>query len=498
MMIKKYNEFIREFVETGSDSVLDAKMQEIKELVDSIGGQAFMYEWENKNDHELFVNFTSNELVLRYEFDIDDLILKKIASNVVDFETKVNSIDEGLDIIEKDIHSILGVSESFDNEDELDEDLILSLMKDKGWGDLSYDRIEDFKDSDYYKAWIIDENDFVEQFDLFLHDDVMDDEYLNNKSGEGRDIYDDDFEEEESNIDLSIELENKLRSLNDDSELTIDDFLEEFGVDLNNMTGFAWASILKNAEKYKDMSDEEFKKEYDQYKNSITENNSMRYLKNFKESYQGRWSESLNSQDVKQIYPMVKRILEIYPGESADSEGIVEELERKLSSYDDKVREYIIDTLMFGNPDISLDELERDVIQLGDDIIYDMGTEAKMVIRAFEAAFEVIGKHFYLVESKYEENILLIIEAGEGNAFIKNRSVNLEINRKLMNILNKEFDLKFTELTEKHKIENSKVSEIVSFLTKIGLRKEEFKSVNRIKMVFTGKLTLKDIKKLKK
>ena len=195
---------------------------------------------------------------------------------------------------------------------------------------------------------------------------------------------------------------------------------------------------------------------------------------------------------------MVKRILEIYPGESADSEGIVEELERKLSSYDDKVREYIIDTLMFGNPDISLDELERDVIQLGDDIIYDMGTEAKMVIRAFEAAFEVIGKHFYLVESKYEENILLIIEAGEGNAFIKNRSVNLEINRKLMNILNKEFDLKFTELTEKHKIENSKVSEIVSFLTKIGLRKEEFKSVNRIKMVFTGKLTLKDIKKLKK
>ena len=131
MMIKKYNEFIREFVETGSDSVLDAKMQEIKELVDSIGGQAFMYEWENKNDHELFVNFTSNELVLRYEFDIDDLMLKKIASNVVDFETAVNSIDEGLDIIEKDIHSILGVSESFDSEDELDEDLILSLMKDK-------------------------------------------------------------------------------------------------------------------------------------------------------------------------------------------------------------------------------------------------------------------------------------------------------------------------------------------------------------------------------
>ena len=224
-MIKKYNEFIREFVETGSDSVLDVKMQEIKELVDSIGGQAFMYEWENKNDHELFVNFTSNELVLRYEFDIDDLMLKKIASNVVDFETAVSSIDEGLDIIEKDIHSILGVSET----------------------------------------------------------------------------------------------------------------------------------------------------------------------------YQGRWTESLKSEDVKQIYPMVKRILEIYPGESADSEGIVEELERKLRVYDDIVREYIIDTLMFGNPDISFDELERNVIDLGDRI-YDMGTERRMVIDAFEDAFQVIGKHFYLTE----------------------------------------------------------------------------------------------------
>jgi hypothetical protein len=109
-MIKSYTQFIREFVE-GSDSVLDAKMQEIKELIDSIGGQTFMYEWENKNDHELFINFTNNELILRYEFDIDDLILTKIASNVVDFKTKVRSIDEGLDIIEKDIHSILGISE---------------------------------------------------------------------------------------------------------------------------------------------------------------------------------------------------------------------------------------------------------------------------------------------------------------------------------------------------------------------------------------------------
>ena len=49
-----------------------------------------------------------------------------------------------------------------------DEDLILSLMKDKGWGDLSYNRIEDFKSSDYYKD-PIDETEFVEQFDDYLY-----------------------------------------------------------------------------------------------------------------------------------------------------------------------------------------------------------------------------------------------------------------------------------------------------------------------------------------
>jgi hypothetical protein len=71
-----------------------------------------------------------------------------------------------------------------------DEDLILSLMKDKGWGDLSYNRIEDFKNSDYYKD-PIDENEFVEQFDDYLSfDDAMDDEYLNNKSGERIDLPD--------------------------------------------------------------------------------------------------------------------------------------------------------------------------------------------------------------------------------------------------------------------------------------------------------------------
>jgi len=109
-MIKKWNEFIREFVE--SESFIDAKMQELKDLVDgATDGNNIIYEWENKNDHELIVTFSTGELSIRYDFDIDDLHVIKTAGNNVDFQTSVESIEEGLEIIEKDIQSILGISE---------------------------------------------------------------------------------------------------------------------------------------------------------------------------------------------------------------------------------------------------------------------------------------------------------------------------------------------------------------------------------------------------
>jgi len=109
-MIKKWNEFIREFVE--SENFIDAKMQELKDLVDgATDGNNIIYEWENKDDHELTVTFSTGDLSIRYDFDIDDLRVIKTAGNNIDFQTSVESIEEGLDIIEKDIQSILGISE---------------------------------------------------------------------------------------------------------------------------------------------------------------------------------------------------------------------------------------------------------------------------------------------------------------------------------------------------------------------------------------------------
>ena len=111
-MMKKWNEFIREFVE--SDGYIDARMQELKDLLDGIStdDNSIVYEWENKDDHHLTVSFSSGELSVRYDFDIDDLHLTKAAGESIDFQAPVESIEEGLEMIEQDIKSILDIEES--------------------------------------------------------------------------------------------------------------------------------------------------------------------------------------------------------------------------------------------------------------------------------------------------------------------------------------------------------------------------------------------------
>lgn len=100
----------REFIE-GGDNLIDAKMQELKDLIDGLSDNSIIYQWENKSDHEVVVNFTYNNLSVRYEFDIDQMYVAKFVGDTTDFQTYVESIDEGLDIIEKDIQGILGISE---------------------------------------------------------------------------------------------------------------------------------------------------------------------------------------------------------------------------------------------------------------------------------------------------------------------------------------------------------------------------------------------------
>jgi hypothetical protein len=99
---------------------------------------------------------------------------------------------------------------------------------------------------------------YLKLFENFKHEDVV--------AGDEYNEFDED-----SKIDLTIELEYKLRNMPHDSKLTVNDFIQEFGIDPKDMTNFGWAAILKNRKIYKDMSDEEFNKLYNEYKNSMNE-----------------------------------------------------------------------------------------------------------------------------------------------------------------------------------------------------------------------------------
>lgn len=113
-MIKKWTQFIKEFVDESGHDIIDVKMHELKDLVDNASdGQNILYEWESKDDHQLLINFIIDEKSIRYEFDIDDLILTKISDNEVEFQENLETVDEGLEIIEKDIQNILGINERF-------------------------------------------------------------------------------------------------------------------------------------------------------------------------------------------------------------------------------------------------------------------------------------------------------------------------------------------------------------------------------------------------
>ena len=108
----RHLKLFEEFVEKFDSDLIDAKMTELRELINEFSeGQNLIYEWENKDDHQILINFTTDEFSIRYEFDVDDMFVVKFLNDEEIFNEIVESIDEGLDIIDKDIHNILGISE---------------------------------------------------------------------------------------------------------------------------------------------------------------------------------------------------------------------------------------------------------------------------------------------------------------------------------------------------------------------------------------------------
>lgn len=153
-MIKRWNEFIKE--EFIDDSInieyIESRMQEFDDLIsdtskdeDWRGNLTPMYsfEWsidkETKEfDEESDIQGQLNICLyvggdpVKFEFDLDELRISKIVDDEeVEFSENVSSIDEGLDIVEKEIYYYLGVSESkFEDREPTGKRIKLVRMED--------------------------------------------------------------------------------------------------------------------------------------------------------------------------------------------------------------------------------------------------------------------------------------------------------------------------------------------------------------------------------
>lgn len=104
-----------EFVQNYESSYVDEKLTELEELVMSFSdGKDLMYEWKNKDDHNIIITYQINGESFKYELDVDSGFLSKYENDSVVLEEMFDSIEEGLDMIEKDIQMQLGITESYD------------------------------------------------------------------------------------------------------------------------------------------------------------------------------------------------------------------------------------------------------------------------------------------------------------------------------------------------------------------------------------------------
>ncbi len=100
----KFIKLIKEFKE---NDLIESKMSELKDIISNITDNEVLYEWENKFDHQLFITFSYNENYIKYELNVNDLYLKKFNNENLIYDNTLSSLEDGLDIIYKEVTEIV-------------------------------------------------------------------------------------------------------------------------------------------------------------------------------------------------------------------------------------------------------------------------------------------------------------------------------------------------------------------------------------------------------
>ena len=96
---------------------INSRMEELDGVISENHDDLVVFSWsvdeksenDTKSQGQLNIDFTHKNIVTRFEFDLDELKLEKLLDDELDFSEIVDSIDEGLDIIQNEIYHYLGV-----------------------------------------------------------------------------------------------------------------------------------------------------------------------------------------------------------------------------------------------------------------------------------------------------------------------------------------------------------------------------------------------------
>ena len=112
------------------------------------------------------------------------------------------------------------------------------------------------------------------------------------------------------------------------------------------------------------------------------------------ESYRSEYDSSIRKEDVEKI---ISRILSFNKigvmDNTADPEGLIKDLERELSNFDEETIELVVDTILFADEsDYWKDWALNQIVSIGDKIMRKYGTEPDQVLNAYETAFNFLNR----------------------------------------------------------------------------------------------------------
>ena len=123
-LLESKSKFIRKFFEfvqnsTESTSFINSKLEELEDMVVGFSeGRNLMYEWKNKNDHNIIITYQVNGLSTKFELDLVENTLRKAEDGETVMKKNIDSVDNGLALIEKEIQKDLRIYESYQKESD--------------------------------------------------------------------------------------------------------------------------------------------------------------------------------------------------------------------------------------------------------------------------------------------------------------------------------------------------------------------------------------------